>query len=81
MRKRARNHSVEKEEFKRKKALWEGQIGSIAETLGSAEQFFTWTFLAIKEAKFVRVINTHLRPNNKRLKGQVTDFEQQLKLI
>ena len=80
MRKRARKYSVEKADFKRMKALWEGKTGSISETLSSAEQFFTWTVPTIEEAKFFRVINTHLRANNRRLKVQVKDLEQHLKL-
>ena len=75
MRKRARKNSVEKEEFKRVKALWEGQNDSISETPSSAEQFFKWTVPAIKEAKFFRVINTHLRAINIRLKDQMEELE------
>ena len=80
MRKRARKHSVEKTEFKKMKELWEGQSGSRSEIPSSAEQFFTWTVPAIKEEKFVRVINTHLRASNRILRGQVEDLEQKLKL-
>lgn len=80
MRNRARKHGIEKEKFKIMKALWEGQTGSRSETPSSAEQFFTWTVLAFKEAKFVRVINNHLRASNRRLRDQVDDLEQQLKL-
>ena len=57
------------------KALWEGQTGSISETPSTAIQFFTWRVPAIKEAKFVRVINTHLRASNRRLRDQVEDLD------
>ena len=60
------------------KAVWEGQIVSKSEIPSSEEQFFTWTVPAIKEAKFVRVINTHLRASNRRLRRQVEDLEIQL---
>ena len=62
------------------KALWEGQTGSRSETPSSVEQFFTWTVPTIKEAKFVKVINTHLRASKIRLRDQVEDLGQQLKL-
>lgn len=78
--KRARKHSIEKTEFKRMKALWEGQTGSRFETPRSVEQLFTWTVPSIKEAEFVRVINTHLRASNRRLRDEVEDLLQQLKL-
>lgn len=80
MKKRARKHSVEKTEFKIMKALWEGQTVSRTEIPNSAKQFFTWTVPAIKEEKFVRVINTHLGASNRRLRNQVEDLELQLKL-
>ena len=53
MRKRVRNHIIDKEELEIKKAPWEGKTGSIYETPSNAEQFFTWTVPTIKEAKFV----------------------------
>ena len=80
MRKRARNHSIEKIEFKRMKAVWEGQTISRPEIPSAAKQFFTWTVPAIKEEKFIRVINTNLRAINRRLRSQVEDLELQLKL-
>ena len=80
MKKRARKHNIEKTKFKRMKAVWEGQIVSRSEIPSAAKQFFTWTVPTIKEAKFVRVINNHLRDSNRRLSGQVEDLELQLKL-
>ena len=62
------------------KAAWEGQTSFRSEIPNNAEQFFTWTVSAIKEEKFVRVINTHLRASNRRLRGQVEDLQLQLKL-
>ena len=63
------------------KEVWEGQVDSISETLDNTEQLFKWTIPAIKEAKFVRIINTHLRATNKRIKDQVKDLQEQLELI
>ena len=78
--KRAKKHSIEKTKFKRMKALWECQTGPRSEIPSSAEHFFTWTVPEIKEAKFFRVINTHLRASNRRLRDQVGYLELQLKL-
>ena len=62
------------------KAVWEGQTVSRSEIPSSAEQYFTWIVPTIKEEKFVRVINTHLRSSNRILRDQVEDLELQLKL-
>ena len=77
--KREIKHSIEKTEFKRMKAVWEGQTVARLEIPTSAQQFFTWIVPAIKEEKFVRVINTHLRASNRKLRGQVEYLKLQLK--
>ena len=76
MRKRARKNIIEKIEFKRMKAVWEGQTSSRFEIPSGSKQLFTLTVLVIKEAKFVRVINTHLRASNRRHGDQVVNLEQ-----
>ena len=78
LKKRARKHVIEKKKINRMKAIWEGQIVSKPEIPSSEEQFFTWTVPTIKEEKFVRVINTHLRASNIRLRIQMEDLEIQL---
>ena len=78
-RKRERKHIIENIEFKRMKAVWEGQTVARSEIPNSAEQFFTWTVPTIKEENFVRVINTHLRASNRNIRGQVEYLELQLK--
>ena len=75
MKKRARKNSVKKVQFKRMKVVWEGQVYSISETLDNTEQLFKWTIPAIKEATFVRIIDTHLRATKKRLKDKVKDLQ------
>ena len=49
MRKRARQHNIEKTKFKRLKAIWEGQTSARSEIPSSAQQFFTWIVPTIKE--------------------------------
>ena len=75
LKKRARKHAIEKTNFKRMKALWEGDKVSKPKIISSEAQYFTWTVPAIKEARFVRVMNTHLRTSNRRLRIQVEDLE------
>ena len=76
MKKRARKHSVEKVQFKRMKEVWEGQVDYVSETLDNTEQLVKWIIPTIKEAKFVRIIKTHIRANNKRLKYSVKDLQE-----
>ena len=62
------------------KAKWEGQVDYVPITLENTEQPFKCTVPAIKEDKFVRIINTHLRATNRRLKDEVKDLEEQVEL-
>ena len=57
LRKIARRHAAEKTNFKRIKALWELEKFFKPETISSEAQYFTWTVPAIKEARFVRMMN------------------------
>ena len=61
--------------------MWEGRVECVSETLSNTEQFFKWTVPTIKEATFVRIINSHLRTANRRLKNHVKDLEERLELI
>ena len=49
LRVRAREHVVEKINFKRMKALWEAEKVSKPEVVNSENQYFTWIVPAIKE--------------------------------
>jgi len=78
LRVRARDHVVERTNFKRMKALWEAEKMSKPEIVSSENQYFTWTVPAIKEARFVRKINAQLRATNRGLKRQIEGLEIQL---
>lgn len=78
LRVRARRHATERTYFKRIKVLWEVEKASNLEIVNSETQYFTWTVPAIKEARFVRRINTQLRATSRRLKRQIEDLEIQL---
>lgn len=75
---REREHAAERTSFKRMKALWEAEKVSKPEIVSSETQNFTWTILAIKEAKFLRKINAQLRTTNKGFKRQIEDIEIKL---
>ena len=68
LKKKAITHVLEKTNFNRIRALWEVERVSKIETVSSEAQYFTWTVLAIKEARFMRMINVKLRATNRRLK-------------
>lgn len=75
---RARRHAAKKIDFKRVKALWEVEKVSKPEIVSSEIQYFTWTIPIIKEAIFVRRMNSQLKATNRRLKRQIEDIEIQL---
>ena len=68
LKRKERRHATEKTNFNRIKALWEVERVSKLETVSSEAQYFTWTVPAIKEARFVRMINVKLRATNRRIK-------------
>ena len=57
------------------KGLWELEKNPNPKLIDSQAQFFIWTLPAIKEEKFIRMINTKLRENNRNLKRRVEDLE------
>ena len=75
LRKRARRHAAENTNFMRIKALWELEMVSKPETISSEAQYFTWIVPAIKEAKFVIMMNVQLRATNRKLRRQIEDLE------
>jgi len=78
LKKKVRMHAVERSNFERLKGLWELEKVSNIESISSQDQFYIWTVPAIKEENFIRMVNTKLRANNRRLKRQVEDLEIQL---
>ena len=78
LRKKVRMHAVERSNFERLKGLWELEKVSNSESISSQDQFFIWTIPAIKATKFISMVNTKLRANNRRIKRQVEDLQIQL---
>ena len=71
LKKKARAHVVEKTNFNRIRALWEVEKVSKNETVSSEAEYFTWTVPAIKEARFMRMINVKLRATTRILKRKI----------
>ncbi len=59
-------------------ARWEDQTFQIPKVVDFNVQFCSWTTPAIKEAQFIRKVNTNLRSGIKVLRKQVEDLKIQL---
>jgi len=59
-------------------AQWEDQTFQIPEVVDCNVQFLSWIVLAIKEAQFIRKVNTNLRSGIKVMKKQIEDLKMQL---
>jgi len=78
LKKASRKHAIQQANFNRMKALWEDKTSSIPEVVDCNAQFYTWTVPAIKEAKFIRMINMQLRVGTRVMKRQIEDLKMQL---
>ena len=65
--------------FNQMQAWWEDQTFKIPKLVDCNVQFLSWTIPAIKEAQFIRKINTNLRSRIKVMKKQIEDLKMQLK--
>ena len=61
LRKTSRKHEIKEAYFNKMEALWEDKTISIPEVVSCHAQYFTWTVLAIKEARYIRKVNEKLR--------------------
>lgn len=78
LKKAARKFAVKEAYFNQMQARWEDQNFQIHEVVDFSVQFRSWTTPAIKEAKFIRKVNTNLRSGIKVMKKQVEDLKIQL---
>ena len=60
-----------------RKAVLKGSE-NLVNQVDSVADVYTWTVPAIKEAKFIRKINMHLRAENKAMRKKVEDLKAQL---
>ena len=78
LKKAARKFAVKEAYFNQMQARWEDQTFQIPEVVDFSVQFRSWTVPAIKEAQFIRKVNTNLRSGIKVMKKQIEDLKIQL---
>ena len=75
--KASRKHTIKEAHFNKMEALWEDKTISIPEVVDCHAQYYTWSVPAIKEAKYIRKINTRLRVGIRIMKRQIEDLKIQ----
>ena len=78
LKKASRKHAIKEAHFNKMEALWEDKTISIPEVVDCNAQYYTWTVPAIKEAKFIRKVNTKLRAGIRVMKRHIEDLKIQL---
>ena len=78
LKKAARKFAVKEAYFNQMQDRWEYQTFQIPEVVDCNVQFLFWTVPAIKEAQFIRKVNTNLRSGIKVMKKQIEDLKIQL---
>lgn len=78
LKKTSRKHAIKEAHFSKMEALWEDKTISIPEVVDCHAQYYTWSVPAIKEAKFIRIVNTRLRVEIRIMKRQIKDLKIQL---
>jgi len=74
----ARKFALKEAYFNQMQARWEDQMFQIPKVVDFSVQFRSWTTPAIKEAQFIRKVNTNLRSRIKVMKKQIEDLKIQL---
>jgi len=59
-------------------SLWEDKTFQIPEVVYCNVQFHSWTVPTIKEAQFIRKVNTNMRVGIRVMKKQVEELKTQL---
>lgn len=78
LKKASRKHAIKEAQFNKMEALWEDKTFSIPEVVDCNTQYYTWTVPALKEAEFIRKVNTNLRARIRVMKRQIEDLKIQL---
>ena len=60
LKKASRKHAIKEAYFNQMQARWEEKTFQIPEVVDCNVQFRSWTVPAIKEAKFIRMVNMQL---------------------
>jgi len=78
LKKAARKFALKEAYFNQMQVRWEDQTFQIPEVVDFSVQFRSWTTPAIKEAQFIKKVNTNLRSGIKVMKKQIEDLKMQL---
>jgi len=78
LKKASRKHAIKEAYFNQMQARWEDKTFQIPEVVDFNVQFRSWTVPAIKEAQFIRKVNTKLRAGTRVMKKQIEDLKMQL---
>ena len=79
LKKAARKFAVKEAYFNQMQARWEDKTFQIPEVVDCNVQFHSWTVPAIKEAQFIRKVNTKLRAGIRVMKKQIEELKLQLR--
>ena len=78
LRKTSRKHAIKETYFNKMEALWEDKTISVLEVVNCHAQCYTCTVPAIKEARYIKKVNTKLRAGIRIMKRQIEDLKIQL---
>lgn len=78
LKKISKKHAIKEDYFNKMEALWEDKTISIPEVVNFHAQYYTWTVPAIKEARYIRKVNTKLRAGTRIMKRKIKDLKMQL---
>ena len=78
LKKASRKHAIKEAHFNKMEALWDDKTIQMLEVVDCHAQYYTWSVPAIKEAKFIRKVNTKLRARIRVMKKQIEDLKMQL---
>lgn len=78
LKKASRKHAIKEAQFNKMEALWEDKTFSIPAVVDCNTQYYTWTVPALKEAEFIKKVNTNLRAGIRVMKRQIEDLRIQL---
>ncbi len=76
LKKASRKHAIKEAHFDKMQALWEDKTFQIPEVVEFNTQYYTWIVPALKEATFIKRVNTKLRAGI--MKKQIQDLKIQL---
>ena len=78
LKKASRKHAINEAHFDKMQDLWEDKTFQIPKVVDCNTQYYTWTVPALKEAAFIRSVNTKLRARIRVMKRKIEDLRMHL---